>query len=207
MKRLLALVLSMVFLLTALPLGAVSVAAEYPYLQEGVIVEAQRDFEGYSRFYFTPAESGWYVYKTMFEEQHNGWVRVYVSDMDWETIASGNKADAQGNVRAGFNATAGETYLLVVISDAEFTPICVAKEEPRTITNVEFLDDTILLEDIIEDYFPRMQVTYSDGATEEIRAGYEITDEIDRYDIYKEYSVLPMGGRRHLYRYGVVVQL
>ena len=65
MKRLLALVLSMVFLLTALPLGAVSVAAEeYPYLQEGVIVEAQRDFEGYSRFYFTPAESDHYVWQT-----------------------------------------------------------------------------------------------------------------------------------------------
>ena len=98
MKRLLALVLSMVFLLTALPLGAVSVAAEeYPYLQEGVITQAERDFEGYSRFYFTPAESDYYAFRSLFEEQYNGWVNAYVCDVMGDTIASAYRQDEQGN--------------------------------------------------------------------------------------------------------------
>ena len=189
MKRLLALVLSMVFLLTALPLGAVSVAAEeYPYLQEGVITEAERDFEGYSRFCFTPAESGWYVFRTMFE-QYDGWVATDVYDMNWESIDGSNEQDTQGNVRVGFNAIAGETYWLMVSSDAVFTPVYIAKEEPRTITNVEYLDDTVLLEDIINRaYVPKMCVTYSDGTVEEI-CSLEFSDDVEYYFAHTKFSV------------------
>ena len=189
MKRLLALVLSMVFLLTALPLGAVSVAAEeYPYLQEGVIVEAQRDFEGYSRFYFTPAESDHYVWQTRFDEQRDARIAAYVCDMNWETIASDYEPDGQGNVRVDFNATAGETYILVVISDTQFTPVCVTKEAARTITNVEFLDDTVLMCDMQGEYIPRMRVTYSDGTVEEETTTYMRDDEGNYYDIYVDYT-------------------
>lgn len=183
MKRLMALMLSLTFLLTALPLGAVSVAAEEdrPYLELGVVTEVVRGEDGYAYFYFTPAESGYHIFKSVHTGQGNAFAYGAVCNILGATLKSDWDIDEQGNFRVAYDMTAGETYLLrAEIYNVESFSVCIVKEEPRTITNVEFLDDTILLEDIY-DLESRMRVTYSDGTVEEIIKFYYIQDDLKEY--------------------------
>ena len=166
MKRMIALLLSALFLLTMLPMGGLSAAAaEYPYLQEGCTEMAVVTEEENAVFLFTPAETGYYAFYSMAEEDTYG----YIKTID-EILEEENDDDGEGNnFRVKAQLTAGVTYRLEArfYSDGGGSfPVCIERVQPKTITAIEFLDQTVMAYQL-SDLELKMVVYYSDGSSEE----------------------------------------
>ena len=180
MKRWTALLLSVLFLLTALPMGGLTVAAEeeYPYLQEGVPATAVIKGGAPAVFLFTPAESGYYAFYSSSDKDTYG----YIYTFDGDYISSNDDGGEDCNFRVKAHLTAGVTYRLEARFYSEgggSFPVCIEQVQPKVITDVEILDQSVLAYEL-EHLCLYMRVYYSDGTMVETRSDW-IGDDLQEY--------------------------
>ena len=190
MKRTFALLLSVLFLLTALPMGGLAVAAdaaEYPYLKLGVTTEAVVE-DNFTCFSFIPSLNGYYAfYSTAYEDTHG-----YLYDADGNELAYDDQSGGNNDFRIVRHLIEGETYLLKAgyySGESGSFPVCVEMiENPRVITNVEFRDVEMLEESAKEGASVRSVIHYSDGTVEEETSRW-LQDDLGDYYVDMEYEI------------------
>ncbi len=191
-KKPIAMILSVLLLLTALPLGGAAVYADgpdFPFLEEGkptMVEVTDREVP----FYFTPRVSEYYV----FYSSTTGDTFGRVCDAEGMEIMVDDDGGEGTNFRIVCWMNAGETYLLVAgywnKTHTGSFPICIESCALKTIVDVTFGDWTRLEEETEYGLYPYTTVYYSDG-TQEVWCDSYITDDKGIYPIGVNYEVPP----------------
>ena len=176
MKRLSAILLSVLFLLTMLPMGGLAVHADQEvvvYLEEGVYSEVTASSSYAACMRFTPSESGYYLFETSYSYSASG------------TIYHNNGVVAQSNnspLKMACYMDAGETYEVWMFTfqyqSTRFSAR-IKKFTGKIMVDADFQDTMVLASELT--YIPQyVEITYSDGTTN--TSGYSyLSDAVSHY--------------------------
>ncbi len=175
MKRVIAVFLSMLFLLTALPMGALSVAAEYDpilTLTEGIAIEDRIENDIVRAYYFKPDVSGYYAFYSISEYDTVG----SIQDMNGYTLADDDDGGDYLNFRVTCFLNAGKTYWLEMsVLDADNVSFCVCVEKVSSDLRVGEVAEALVVEseEAVFSFTPEVSdyyVFYSMAEDEDTRA-------------------------------------
>ena len=167
--------------------------SQYVALTEGVATTVTiAQSQGKAYFTFTPAKSGYYAYYSMAEDSIDTYAK-WMDENGWHGVDQGGQ---NNNFRIVRELTAGTTYYLQASffgDEVGSFPVIIEGVTPRVIEAVYFYDVSCMSYNRTEEghyngVYPHLNITYSDGTSEEYRTHW-IRDDMGEYYVEITYDV------------------
>ena len=213
-KKTIVMVLSMLLLLSLLPMTALAEdEPEYPTIEVGDTITIEPSDNGMAYYQFTPEESGWYAMDSFDEELGVSYAYISIlDDEEYHVVSSWHHDLESEHLQLVYRFNAGETYRFELEADGMSGTYCVTLYRPETYTvrfhsgegyfynestgeQTDFYEDEFANGAIIDD-FPTISYSLegrhfsgwalnSDAVIPEIQSwNYKVTGETDLYAVF-----------------------